>query len=125
MTSRTTLVGVVEAANEPHDQSPVILINVFEIGAEHLAGFVAGWRVRAEIMRGKEGFISSRLHRAISDSARFQLVNVAQWSSLRAYQAAFRDPEFQAQIRSAVLDADIEVTSTPALYQVAVELTAP
>ena len=116
--------GILDATGDSDDSSPITLINVFEVDPEHLDTFVAGWHERARIMQGKDGFISARLHRAISDRARFQLVNVARWASLSAYRAAFRDPEFQAQIQAVVVDKDIEVTSTPALYRVAVELSA-
>jgi quinol monooxygenase YgiN len=59
------------------DGSPVTLINVFEVSSEHVDAFIADRRHRAELMSAKPGCLGTRLHRAVSPGARFQLVNVA------------------------------------------------
>jgi heme oxygenase (mycobilin-producing) len=55
-------------------------------------------------------YVSTRLHRVIAPGARFQLVNVSEWSSLDAFQAA-------AERMRRELPPD-GLRFTPALYQV-------
>ena len=75
------------------DGPPVTLINVFEVPAEHVDAFVANWRYRAELLSAKPGFLGTRLYRALSPGARFQLVNVASWESREAFRAATANPD--------------------------------
>jgi len=107
------------------NNSPVTLINVFEVPTEHVEVFIAGWRQRAALMSTKPGFVDTRLHRALSPQTRFQLVNVAHWESREAMEAATADPEFQQRISAAIADPRVPIASNPALYQVAVEFPGP
>ncbi|MEV6202700.1 FAD-binding protein [Streptomyces sp. NPDC051771] len=117
------------AAFRPVDTpgSSVTFINVFEVSAEHLDAFVAQWEQRAALMSTKPGFLDSRLHRARSSSTRFQLVNVAHWESREAWEAATSDDDFRRRTRAAQNDPQAQITSSPGLYDVAVEFstTAP
>src|SRR5262249_53903979 len=90
--------------SQPANNSPVTLINVFEVPTEHVEVFIAGWRQRAALMSTKPGFVDTRLHRALSPQTRFQLVNVAHWESREAMEAATADPEFQQRISAAIAD---------------------
>ena len=121
MTAGTDLVEMVSANRHTDASSPITMINVFEIAPEDLGIFIDGWRERVKIMQSKPGFLCARLHRALSDDARFQLINIAHWTSLSAYHDARGDPEFQSRIRAVLTGQSIEVTATPALYQVILE----
>jgi heme oxygenase (mycobilin-producing) len=112
-------------ASQPARTSPVTLINVFEVPADHVDAFIAGWCHRAALMSTKPGFLDTRLHRAISPQDRFQLVNIAHWTSAEDMQAATADPEFQQRTRAATADPQVPISANPALYQVAVEFSAP
>ena len=57
----------------------VILLNPFEVPAGKEEEALKLWERAAEVMRKSPGFISTRLHRAISPDARFQLINMAEW----------------------------------------------
>src|SRR5262249_55733065 len=92
--------------SRPANNSPVTLINVFEVPTEHVEVFIAGWRQRAALMSTKPGFVDTRLHRALSPQTRFQLVNVAHWESREAMEAATADPEFQQRISAAIADPE-------------------
>jgi heme-degrading monooxygenase HmoA len=108
--------------NEP---SPAVtFINIFEISAEHLDAFITQWEQRAALMSNKSGFIDSRLHRARSSKTRFQLVNISHWESREAWEAATADPEFGRRTRAAQDDPQMQITSSPGLYDVAVEFSA-
>ena len=74
----------------------VVLINPFEVPEEvQDDDFLRGWERAAEYMRQQPGFVSTRLHRAISPDARFRFVNVAEWASPQDFQAAVNSPEFR------------------------------
>jgi heme-degrading monooxygenase HmoA len=100
----------------------ITFINVFEIAPDELDTFLSGWRERAEFMGTQPGFRSFRLHRAVSPDSSFQLINVAEWESAEALQAATGQPTFQESIRRSL--AECHVTAHPGLYHAAVELTA-
>lgn len=111
-----------------HDNSgdgPITVINIFEVPAEQVGEFIAQWRVRAEIMASAPGFRDTRLHRAVSPQARFQLVNVAHWDSQADLAAAQASGAFQERIRALREDARIQFAAHPALYEVAAVLDRP
>jgi heme-degrading monooxygenase HmoA len=105
------------------DTGPVTLINVFQIDSDKLELFFAEWRKRAEFMAQHPGFRSLKLHRALTPDARFQLVNVAEWDSADALHAATAQQYFQQSTRRSV--QEVGVTAHPAIYRVALEVTAP
>jgi heme oxygenase (mycobilin-producing) len=74
---------------------PVVLINPFEVSPENDDRFLKGWERAAEYMREQPGFISSRLHRALSPDARFRFINVAEWESAEHFHAVVSSDEFQ------------------------------
>jgi heme oxygenase (mycobilin-producing) len=103
------------------DTGSVTLINVFEVQPDKLEAFLAGWRERAELMSQQPGFRSLRLHRAISPGARFQVINVAEWESAEALQAAIAAQDWRQQALRAV--EELGFTANPAMYRVAFEIT--
>lgn len=107
--------------SRPKSDSPVTLINVFEVPTEQVDVFVAGWRERAELMSAKPGCLGTRLHRAISPGARFQLVNVARRESREAFRAATADPGFQQRTEAATADPRASVSANPDFYRVVAE----
>ncbi len=90
----------------------VVLINPFEVpeGTDDEA-FLRGWQRAADFMQRQPGFLNSRLHRALRPDARFRFINVAEWESPQAFQAAVTSEEF----REIAKDAG---PSFPALYEV-------
>ncbi len=90
----------------------VILINPFELpeGVDE-EQFLRGWQRAADYMQQQPGFVSTRLHRALSSDARFRFVNVAEWASPQAFQAAVASEEFREIAKGGVPGA-------PALYEV-------
>ena len=73
----------------------VVLINPFEVPAGGDDRFLSGWNAAAEFLRGHDGFIGTRLHRALSPDAAFRFVNVAEWESPRHFQAAVGSEAFR------------------------------
>jgi heme-degrading monooxygenase HmoA len=102
------------------DAAGVTLVNVFELPADQVDAFVTQWHRIAESLVTKPGFQDTRLHRALSPDARFQLVNVAHWDSREAFEAAVSSPEFQNRAQETRRTA-----ANPALYQVIASYNAP
>ena len=74
----------------------VVLINPFEVPANvEDEKFLAGWQVAADYMRAQPGFVGTRLHRALAPDARFRFINVAEWESPQAFQAAVSSDAFR------------------------------
>ena len=90
----------------------VVLINPFEVPEGKDEEFLAAWEVAAEYMRNQPGFVSSRLHRAISPEPRFRFVNIAEWRSPQDFQAAVMSERFRELAKDAA-------PNYPALYEVA------
>ena len=90
----------------------VVLINAFEVpeGTDD-EQFLSGWERAADYMRAQPGFLSTRLHRALAPDARFRFINVAEWASPQAFQAAVTSEEFREMAKGAGPGA-------PALYEV-------
>jgi heme-degrading monooxygenase HmoA len=99
----------------------VTLINSFEVPTEREAAFVAMWHSMAAWFRAQPGYLSNRLHRAVSPDAPYRFVNVVQWRSEADYQAAHRSPEFLAQVQAPGWQ---EFPNRPALYEVVVDANA-
>jgi len=109
-------------ANETHDAAPITLINVFEIRHDDVELFVQEWQERAQFLGRQPGFRSLRLHRALTPDSRFQLVNVAEWDSAEALNAATAQDFFQQRTHRST--QDFAVAAHPALYRIVIEATA-
>lgn len=92
----------------------VVLINPFEVPPGQEEACLALWERAAEFMRRQPGFVSTRLHRALSPDARFAFINVAIWESAEAFHKAIASEEFQ-RITAGSMEA---FPHHPALYEV-------
>lgn len=99
---------------------PIVFINMFELAADKVDAFLAGWKKRAEFMAEQPGFLSFRIHRAIVPGTRFQLVNIATWESIEALTTATGNDRFQSMVREAA--AEFDAVAYPAVYHVALEV---
>lgn len=92
----------------------VTLINPFEVPEGREEEALTGWDAAAEFLRKQPGFISTKLHEAIAPGGKFHFINVAQWESAEAFQAAVTSPEFQRLTKDTIED----FPHYPALYRV-------
>ncbi|AUR12482.1 antibiotic biosynthesis monooxygenase-like protein [Phaeobacter inhibens] len=91
----------------------VVLINTFTVPADKLDEAIAMWDAAREFLHTQPGYISTKLHQSLSEDAQYQLINVAQWETPEAYQAA------TALMRETANLPRIEgVVPGPALYNV-------
>lgn len=82
------LLGSILGSAVQAQAQPVTLINVFEVPAGVLDEAVRYWEASRDVLVRQPGYLSTRLHQALLPGARFQLINVAQWESVEAFQAA-------------------------------------
>ena len=76
------------------------------------------WAKTARYFTAQPGFISLRLHRAVSADAQYRWVNVANWESEAHFRAAHGTGEFRRVVTQPGWE---EFPSSPMLYQVVTE----
>ena len=92
---------------------PVKLINVFEVPAGQEQAALQSWERAREFLARQPGYRGTKLHQSLSPQSRFQLINIAEWESVRAFQDAVAAME---AARLAPLPQG--VSASPALYRV-------
>lgn len=100
---------------------PVTLINAFTVPVEESDLFLRRWTDNARLMASAPGFISARLHRALTE-ADLRFVNVAEWESASALAAAQANPQWRASVKRMIDDPNLHVTARPAVYEIALHL---
>jgi heme-degrading monooxygenase HmoA len=100
--------------DEPEGQ--VTLINSFAVPEGRDDAFLAIWSRTSAYFRAQPGFVSLRLHRAVSPDAAYRFVNVAVWATAKEFGAAHATDEFRSVVGQ---PAWREFPSSPALYEVA------
>jgi heme oxygenase (mycobilin-producing) len=98
---------------------PVTLINSFQVAPDRDASFRQLWGETSRYFIARPGFVSLRLHRAVSDDAPYRWVNVAVWDSEAAFRAAHGTKEFRALVTAPGWS---EFPSLPALFEVDTEV---
>ncbi len=77
-------------------QSPVILVNLFEVDPQDEAALLSAWEGDANWMKQQPGYISTQLHRAVGASRLY--LNYAVWESVAHFRAAFMHPDFASAL---------------------------
>ncbi len=75
------------------NQSPVTLVNIFDVGEADIPALMKAWEDDANWMKKQPGYISTQLHKGIAGSTVF--MNYAVWESVEHFRNAFSHPEFQ------------------------------
>jgi heme-degrading monooxygenase HmoA len=96
----------------------VTLINQFAVSDGRDEAFLALWSSPSAYFRAQPGYLSLRLHRALTPDAPHRFVNVARWASLQEFQAAHATDEFRRLVSQ---EGWREFPSSPALHEVVVE----
>lgn len=102
-------------SNHTRLDSPVTLMNGFVVAPERDQEFQRLWNQTSEYFVRQPGFVSLRLHRAVSPAATHRWINVANWESEAAYRAAHGTDEFR---RAVTADGWEEFPSSPTLFEV-------
>jgi len=101
---------------------PITLINAFTVPPDESERFLDRWKDNARIMAGQPGFIRARMYRSLIDDAELRFINVAEWDSGKALDAARANPAWQASVQRLLDDPDLHVTPRPVVYQVAIDV---
>lgn len=78
------------------DQSPVILVNLFQVVEADVPQLLEAWAHDAAWMKQQPGYISTQLHQGIAGSLVF--LNYAVWESVAHFRNAFHHPDFKSAL---------------------------
>ena len=101
---------------------PVIVINGFTVPARESERFLERWSEGARVMARQPGMVRARMHRSLIDDAQPRFVNVAEWESRGALDAALAVPEFGGSTQRLLDDPGLHVTPHPLVYEVVLEV---
>jgi heme-degrading monooxygenase HmoA len=103
-------------------EEPVTLINAFTVPADESERFLHRWKDNARIMADQPGFIRARMYRSLIDNTELGFVNVAEWDSRNALDAATANAVWRASVQRVLDDPDLHVTPRPGVYQVDIDV---
>jgi heme oxygenase (mycobilin-producing) len=106
--------GLYEPVREdgaPDGSGGVVLINAFEVTSDEDERFLTGWDRTRDMLVAQPGYLGTRLHRSLGP-ADFRFVNIARWSTPRAFSNTVHQPAFQQAA------AAMPFLSHPGLYEV-------
>ncbi|WP_270886721.1 antibiotic biosynthesis monooxygenase family protein [Pedococcus sp. 5OH_020] len=115
MTNRVSADARVAEARNDLVPGPVTLMNSFTVPHGRDEEFHAMWDRTSRYFIAQPGFVSLRLHRALSPRATHRWVNVASWDSEADYRAAHSTEEFRRIVTQPGWE---EFPSSPVLYEV-------
>jgi hypothetical protein len=101
---------IVHEDGDVEGEGGTVLINPFEVAPPDDGAFETGWRRMRDLFAGQQGYLGTRLHRAVGP-ADYRWVNVARWSSPLMFQRALQRPE------AGELATALPFRSHPALYE--------
>ena len=103
------------AEAETGANAPVTLMHSFLVPEGRDEAFLALWMEASAYFRTQPGFLSLRLHRAVTPGTPYRYVNVARWRSDAEYRAGHGSDEFRRLVGQ---PAWRELPSSPVLYEV-------
>ena len=80
------------------EESPVVLVNVFDVAEDDIPALIKAWEADAIWMKKQPGYISTQLHRGIAGITVF--MNYAVWDSVKDFRNAFSHPDFQETLKA-------------------------
>lgn len=92
----------------------VVTITSFEVPDGREEEALATWEAFAAYFHRQPGYLSTTLHQALGDEARFHLVSVSEWESSEHFAASLRNPELTEIAERAPAD----IRSYPGAYRV-------
>lgn len=98
----------------------VTLINAFTVPPDEGDRFLEHWKDNARVMAAQPGFLDASMYRSIVAGAELEFVNVANWTSTEALDAAHRHPDFTAATRRLMTGSQLNLIARPAVYRVAI-----
>jgi len=83
----------------------VILIHPFQVSKEQEQNFIQSWKEVDEYMQRQDGFIETKLHRAldITPLKPFSFVNIAKWENTELFRKAISSDHFKALAKNVLV----------------------
>lgn len=100
-----------------HDDSPVVLINIFKCDPRRQEDLIEHLAALAQVQRALPGFVSATLHRGLNGRV---VANHAAWASATDWKVMTRHPQVVAAMEPILAIATFE----PHLYEPGVLLEA-
>ncbi len=97
----------------PKLEAKVVLINVFEVPEGKVNEAIKMWETARTFLKAQPGYISTELHQSLDNSARFQLINVAEWEDAESFKNAT-----EAMKKSGNLPKIDGLVGNPSLYKI-------
>ncbi|GGL47098.1 antibiotic biosynthesis monooxygenase family protein [Nocardia jinanensis] len=110
-------VGHTKAATD----RPVTLVNAFSVPMTQKNRFLSRWKDNARCMTMAAGFIRARMLQAVNENAELTFINVAEWESGTALDAARTNPEWKQSIQRMNDDPALDVTALPMVYRTVID----
>lgn len=92
----------------------ITVINPFEVPQGREEEALSMWDVFAAYFRKQPGYISTTLHKAIDPEAKFHFINIAEWETVEAFQAALSNPE----LMEIAQDLPQDIPHYPGIYEI-------
>ncbi|WP_131738756.1 antibiotic biosynthesis monooxygenase family protein [Actinomadura roseirufa] len=108
--------------NRSNLDGPVTLINAFTVPPGESERFLTRWRDNVRAMSGQPGFIRAVMYRALDESVETAFVNVAEWESGKALDAAREDPGWRAAVHRILDDPELHIIARPIDYRVELDV---
>ncbi|WP_431968792.1 antibiotic biosynthesis monooxygenase family protein [Nocardia sp. bgisy134] len=103
-------------------EQPVTLVNAFSVPMSQKDRFLDRWKDNARCMASAPGFLRARMLQAVNDKAELTFINVAEWATGTALDAARTNPEWQQSIKRLTDDPELDVTPRPMVYRTAIDV---
>jgi heme-degrading monooxygenase HmoA len=101
---------------------PVTLINTFVVPVPETDRFLMRWRDNVRAMSVQPGFVRAVMYRGLDDGSEPRFVNIADWESGKALDAAREDPEWRAAVHRILDDPELHVIARPVDYRVELDV---
>ncbi|MFB4310314.1 antibiotic biosynthesis monooxygenase family protein [Actinomadura sp. GTD37] len=108
--------------NQSGLDSPVTLINAFTVPVEESERFMMRWRDNVRAMSRQPGFVRAVMYRALDDTVETRFVNIADWESGKALDAAREDPEWRASVHRILDDPELHIVARPVDFRVELDV---
>ncbi len=94
--------------------SEITIINPFEIPTGREDAALEMYDTFAAYFSKQDGYISTDLHQALGDDAKFHLVSISKWQSQEHFMSALESPELGEIFKNAPKD----IVTYPSAYKI-------
>ena len=116
ITTKLCVIFTLSLATLSASAENVILINPFQVPENRLEESIQFWELARDFLSSQPGYVSTKLHSSIKDDAEYQLINVAEWSSMSDFKEATLN--MRAHFKKNRIRHPDGLEGAPALYNI-------